>query len=44
VQGDGVGCHSGKAEMLAAAQQAGKSEVLEQYARGLPAGAEGWSA
>jgi len=36
VQGDGVGCHSGKAEMLAAAQQAGKSEVLEQYARDYP--------
>ncbi len=36
VQGDGMGCHSGKAEMLAAAQQAGKSEVLEQYARDYP--------
>jgi chlorophyllide a reductase subunit Y len=36
VQGDGLGCHSGKAEMLAAAQQAGKSEVLEQYARDYP--------
>jgi chlorophyllide a reductase subunit Y len=35
-QGDGIGCHSGKAEMLAAAQQAGKSEVLEQYARDYP--------
>jgi chlorophyllide a reductase subunit Y len=36
VHGDGLGCHSGKAEMLAAAQQAGKSEVLEQYARDYP--------
>jgi chlorophyllide a reductase subunit Y len=35
-EGDGVGCHSGKAEMLAAAQQVGKSEVLEQYARDYP--------
>lgn len=36
VQGDGLGCHSGRDEMLAAAQQAGKSEVLEQYARDYP--------
>ena len=36
VHGDGVGCHSGRDEMLAAAQQAGKSEVLEQYARDYP--------
>ena len=36
LQGDGLGCHSGRAEMLAAAQQAGKSEVLEQYARDYP--------
>ena len=36
VQGDGLGCHSGRDEMLAAAQQAGKSKVLEQYARDYP--------
>ncbi|NCU95665.1 MAG: chlorophyllide reductase subunit Y, partial [Betaproteobacteria bacterium] len=36
LQGDGLGCHSGRAEMLAAAQQAGKSDVLEQYARDYP--------
>ena len=35
-QGDGLGCHSGRDQMLAAAQQAGKSEVLEQYARDYP--------
>ena len=34
--GDGVGCHSGKDAMLAAAQSAGKSEVLRQYAKDYP--------
>ena len=36
LKGDGMGCHSGKAEMLAAAQAAGKSETLQQYARDYP--------
>jgi chlorophyllide a reductase subunit Y len=36
LQGDGLGCHSGREQMLAAAQAAGKSEVLEQYARDYP--------
>jgi 3,8-divinyl chlorophyllide a/chlorophyllide a reductase subunit Y len=35
-QGNAVGCHAGADHMLAAAQQAGKSEVLEQYARDYP--------
>jgi chlorophyllide a reductase subunit Y len=35
-EGDGVGCHSGSETMLAAAQSAGKSAVLEQYARDYP--------
>ncbi len=40
-QVDGLGCHSGKDAMLEAAKTAGKSEVLQQYARDypLPAGA-----
>jgi 3,8-divinyl chlorophyllide a/chlorophyllide a reductase subunit Y len=38
LQGDGVGCHSGKAEMLAAAKAAGKSDTLDQYARDYPKG------
>jgi 3,8-divinyl chlorophyllide a/chlorophyllide a reductase subunit Y len=33
---DGLGCHSGKDMMLAAAQSAGKSEVLAQYAKDYP--------
>ncbi len=36
VEGDGHGCHSGKDAMLAAAQAAGKSEVLAQYAKDYP--------
>ena len=36
VEGDGLGCHSGKAQLLAAAQAAGKSEVLAQYAKDYP--------
>jgi chlorophyllide a reductase subunit Y len=36
--GDGLGCHSGKAEMLAAANLAGKSETLDKYAKDYPQG------
>ena len=36
LQGDGLGCHSGKDAMRAAAHAAGKSEVLEQYAKDYP--------
>ena len=41
LEGDGVGCHTGRDKMLAAAESAGKSETLAQYARDypLPAGA-----
>ncbi len=35
-QKDGLGCHSGRDTMRAAAQSAGKSEVLEQYAKDYP--------
>ena len=38
LQGDGLGCHSGKDAMLDAARQAGKSETLDQYARDYPKG------
>jgi 3,8-divinyl chlorophyllide a/chlorophyllide a reductase subunit Y len=34
----GVSCHAGKEELLNAANAAGKSEVLEQYARDYPQG------
>ncbi len=34
----GVGCHAGKDEMLRAAAAAGKSEVLDQYAKDYPQG------
>ncbi|MDH5339389.1 MAG: hypothetical protein OEW22_06420, partial [Rubrivivax sp.] len=34
--GDGVGCHSGKQAMLEAAQSAGKSDTLKQYAQDYP--------
>jgi chlorophyllide a reductase subunit Y len=37
-QSDGLGCHSGKAQMLEAAKAAGKSETLEQYAKDYPTG------
>ena len=37
-QGDGAGCHAGKDEMRRAALAAGKSEVLERYAKDYPAG------
>ncbi len=36
LQGDGVGCHSGKDAMRAAAHAAGKSDVLDQYAQDYP--------
>ncbi len=36
LKGDGHGCHSGAETMLAAAKQAGKSEVLAQYAKDYP--------
>ena len=36
LQGDGMGCHAGTEAMVAAAKEAGKSEVLEQYARDYP--------
>jgi 3,8-divinyl chlorophyllide a/chlorophyllide a reductase subunit Y len=35
-QADGLGCHSGKEQMMAAAQSAGKSETLAQYAKDYP--------
>ncbi len=35
---DGLGCHSGAAEMHAAAAAAGKSETLDQYAADYPKG------
>ena len=35
---DGLGCHSGKAQLLEAAKTAGKSETLDQYARDYPKG------
>ena len=36
LQGDGLGCHSGKDAMREAAQAAGKSDVLAQYAVDYP--------
>jgi len=36
LEGDGVGCHTGRDKMLAAAESAGKSETLAQYARDYP--------
>ncbi len=38
LKGDGLGCHSGKDELLAAAKAAGKSETLDQYAQDYPKG------
>ena len=35
-QADGLGCHSGAETMLAAAQAAGKSEILARYAEDYP--------
>jgi chlorophyllide a reductase subunit Y len=37
-QEDGIGCHSGRDEMMAAAKAAGKSEVLERYEKDYPRG------
>jgi len=36
--GDGIGCHAGADEMRKAAEAAGKSETLEQYAKDYPTG------
>jgi len=36
--GDGMGCHAGAAEMESAARMAGKSEILDQYAKDYPQG------
>ena len=36
--GDGVGCHAGADTMLEAAKQAGKSDILGQYAKDYPQG------
>jgi 3,8-divinyl chlorophyllide a/chlorophyllide a reductase subunit Y len=38
LEGDGVGCHSGKEQLLTAARAAGKSETLDQYAADYPKG------
>ena len=35
---DGMGCHAGASEMEAAARMAGKSDILDQYARDYPKG------
>jgi 3,8-divinyl chlorophyllide a/chlorophyllide a reductase subunit Y len=36
--GDGLGCHAGAGEMMAAARAAGNSELLDQYAKDYPQG------
>ena len=36
LEGDGMGCHSGGDAMLAAAKSAGKSDLLDQYAKDYP--------
>ncbi len=38
LEGDGMGCHAGGSQLLAAAKSAGKSEILDQYARDYPKG------
>ena len=38
VGGDGMGCHAGAETMVAAARQAGNSELLDQYAADYPVG------
>jgi len=38
LKADGLGCHSGKEQLLAAAKSAGKSETLDQYAKDYPKG------
>ncbi|MFN5027573.1 MAG: chlorophyllide a reductase subunit Y [Burkholderiales bacterium] len=35
---DGLGCHSGKEQMLSAAKSAGKTDTLDQYAKDYPKG------
>ena len=37
-EGDGMGCHAGADRMEAAARAAGKSDILDQYARDYPQG------
>ncbi|WP_370872428.1 chlorophyllide a reductase subunit Y [Rhodopseudomonas julia] len=37
-EADGLGCHGGQAEMRAAAEKAGQSEILERYAVDYPKG------
>ena len=36
LEGDGMGCHAGGAQLLSAARAAGKSELLDQYAQDYP--------
>ncbi|MEM9792284.1 MAG: nitrogenase component 1, partial [Pseudomonadota bacterium] len=36
--GDGIGCHAGADEMRTAAEMAGKSDILAQYAKDYPTG------
>ena len=38
LQGDGLGCHSGRDALAAAARAAGKSDVLDRYAQDYPRG------
>jgi len=38
LEGDGMGCHAGAAEMEAAARAAGSSEILDRYAADYPQG------
>jgi len=38
LKSDGLGCHSGKEQLLSAAKSAGKSETLDQYAVDYPKG------
>jgi chlorophyllide a reductase subunit Y len=38
LESDGLGCHSGKEQLLNAARSAGKSEALDQYAQDYPKG------
>ena len=40
IAGDGMGCHAGSGAMLAAARSAGKSAVLDQYAKDYPRAAK----
>jgi chlorophyllide a reductase subunit Y len=36
LEGDGMGCHAGGEQLLSAAKAAGKSELLDQYAKDYP--------